>query len=68
MYDSNKNNMGYTIFNNLLITNLRLMDKVIIVDASDSDCRLMSGLLTRAGYEPVIAEDIFDNKEILSIF
>ena len=58
MYDSNKNNMGYTIFDNLLITNLRLMDKVIIVDASDSDCRFMSGLLTRAGYEPVIAEDM----------
>ena len=34
------------------------MNKVIIADASDSDCRLMSGLLTRAGYEPVIAEDI----------
>ena len=29
------------------------MNKVIIVDASDSDCRLMSGLLTRAGYEPI---------------
>ncbi|MBD5176228.1 MAG: hypothetical protein HDT05_02255 [Bacteroidales bacterium] len=42
--------MGYTIFNNLLIINLRLMNKVIIVDASDSDCRLMYGLLTRAGY------------------
>ena len=50
--------MGYNIFNNLLITNLRLMNKVIIVDASGSDCRLMSGLLTRAGYEPVIAEDM----------
>ena len=45
--------MGYTIFNKLLITNLRLMNKVIIVDATDSDCRLMSGLLTRAGYEPI---------------
>ena len=29
------------------------MNKVIIVDASDSDCRLMSGLLTRAGYKPI---------------
>ena len=27
------------------------MNKVIIADASDSDCRLMSGLLMRAGYE-----------------
>ena len=26
------------------------MNKILIVDASDSDCRLMSGLLTRAGY------------------
>ena len=34
------------------------MNKIIIVDASDSDCRLMSGLLTPAGYEPVIAEDM----------
>lgn len=34
------------------------MNKVLIVDAFDSDCRLMSGLLTRAGYEPVIAEDM----------
>lgn len=29
------------------------MNKILIVDASDSDCRLMSGLLTRAGYEPI---------------
>ena len=29
------------------------MHKILIVDASDSDCRLMSGLLTRAGYEPM---------------
>ena len=29
------------------------MNKVLIVDASDPDRRLMSGLLTRAGYEPI---------------
>ena len=29
------------------------MNRVLIVDASESDCRLMSGLLTRAGYEPI---------------
>ena len=29
------------------------MNKVLIVDASESDSRLMSGLLTRAGYEPI---------------
>ncbi|MDE7422049.1 MAG: hypothetical protein K2N35_17825, partial [Muribaculaceae bacterium] len=34
------------------------MNKILIVDASDSDCRLMSGLLTRAWYERVIAEDM----------
>ena len=29
------------------------MNRVLIVDASESDRRLMSGLLTRAGYEPI---------------
>lgn len=29
------------------------MNKVLIVDASESDRRLMSSLLTRAGYEPI---------------
>lgn len=29
------------------------MNTIIIVDASESDCRLMSGLLTQAWYEPV---------------
>ena len=33
------------------------MNKVIIADASDSDCRLMSGSLTWAGYEPIILLD-----------
>ena len=32
------------------------MNKVLIVDASDSDCRLMVGLPTRAGYEPIAVE------------
>lgn len=34
------------------------MNKVLIVDASDSDRRLMSGLLTRAGYEPIAVESM----------
>lgn len=34
------------------------MNKVLIVDASDSDRRLTSGLLTRAGYEPIAVEDM----------
>ena len=32
------------------------MNKVLIVDTSESDRRLMSGLLTRAGYEPIAVE------------
>lgn len=34
------------------------MNKILIVDASDSDRRLMSGLLTRSEYEPIVAEDM----------
>ena len=34
------------------------MNKVIIADASDSDCRLMSGLLIRAGYEPNVVGEM----------
>ena len=32
------------------------MNKVLIIDASDSDRRLMSGLLVKSGYEPIIIE------------
>lgn len=34
------------------------MNKVLIVDASASDGRIMHGLLTRAGYEPVVTDSI----------
>ena len=34
------------------------MNKVLIVDASDSDRRLMSGLLVKHGYEPVTVESM----------
>lgn len=34
------------------------MNKILIVDASVSDGRIMAGLLTRAGYDPVVAESI----------
>lgn len=34
------------------------MNKVLIIDASPTDGRIMSGLLTRAGYEPVVEESI----------
>jgi len=32
------------------------MNKILIVEASIYDCRLMSGLLTRAGYEPIAVD------------
>lgn len=35
----------------------------MIVDASDSDRRLMSSLLTRAGYEPIAVESMEAAKE-----
>ena len=34
------------------------MNKILIVDASASDGRIMSGLLTRAGYDPIVVEGI----------
>lgn len=44
------------------------MNRIIIVDASDSDCRLMSGLLARSGYEPIIAEDMeAAKKEVMKL-
>ncbi len=34
------------------------MNKILIVEASASDGRIMSGLLTRAGYDPIVVEGI----------
>lgn len=39
------------------------MNKVMIVDSSESDRRLMSGLLTRAGYEPIAVGNMEAAKE-----
>ena len=39
------------------------MNKLLIVDASESDRRLMSGLLTRAGYEPIAVDTMEAAKE-----
>lgn len=39
------------------------MNKILIVDASESDRRLMSGLLTRAGYEPIAVDTMEAAKE-----
>ena len=32
------------------------MNKILIVDASESDRRLMAGLLYKSGYEPIAVE------------
>lgn len=32
------------------------MNKVLIVEASESDRRLMAGLLVKRGYEPIVVE------------
>ncbi len=34
------------------------MNKILIVEASDSDRRLMSGLLVKSGYEPIAVESM----------
>lgn len=34
------------------------MNKVIIVDASETDRRLMSGLLVKHGYEPIAVDNM----------
>lgn len=39
------------------------MNKVLIVDASDYDRRLMSGLLVKHGYEPIAVESMEAAKE-----
>ena len=39
------------------------MNKILIVDASESDRRLMSSLLTRAGYDPIAVESMEVAKE-----
>lgn len=39
------------------------MNKILIVDASESDRRLMSGLLTRAGYDPIAVDTMEAAKE-----
>lgn len=39
------------------------MNKILIVDASESDRRLMSSLLTRVGYEPIAVDTMEAAKE-----
>ncbi len=47
-----------SFFHNNILNFYITMNKVLIVEASDSDCWLMSGLLSRAGYEPIVVEDM----------
>lgn len=42
------------------------MNNVLIVDASSSDLRVMAGLLTKAGYDPVTAENFDAAKEVVA--
>lgn len=39
------------------------MNKILLVDASSSESRVMSGLLTKAGYDPVATESIEAGKQ-----
>ena len=39
------------------------MNKVLIIDASDSDRRLMSGLLVKSGYDPIAVDSMEAAKE-----
>lgn len=42
------------------------MNKILIIDASSSDHRIMAGLLTKAGYDPIMAEDFDAAKEAVA--
>ena len=42
------------------------MNKILIVDASESDRRLMSSLLTRVGYEPIAVDTMEAAKEAVA--
>lgn len=42
------------------------MNKILIVDASESDRRLMSGLLVKHGYEPIAVESMEAAKEAVA--
>ncbi|WP_456088632.1 sigma-54-dependent transcriptional regulator [Parabacteroides sp.] len=44
------------------------MNRVLILDANSSDTRFMSGLLTKAGYEPIVAENMdIGKKEVAKL-
>ena len=44
------------------------MNKILILDTISSDTKLMSGLLTKAGYEPIVAESMdIGKKEVAKL-
>ena len=43
------------------------MNKVLIVDASELDRRLMAGLLVKSGYEPIAVEAIEAAKDEVAL-
>ena len=47
---------------------LHSMKKILIIEASDSYARMMSGLVSRAGYNPILAEDMGTaKKEVIKL-
>ncbi len=47
--------------------NQRNMNRILIVDASESDRRLISGLLVKSGYEPIAVEAIEAAKDEVAL-
>ncbi len=43
------------------------MNRILIVDASESDRRLISGLLVKSGYEPIAVEAIEAAKDKVAL-
>ncbi|MDE5899758.1 MAG: hypothetical protein K2H33_00205 [Muribaculaceae bacterium] len=46
---------------------LLMMNKILIVDASESDRRLMAGLLVKSGYEPIAVETMEAAKDEVAL-
>ena len=54
----------------IIISNLiknRTTNKALIVDASESDRRLMAGLLVKSGYEPIAVETMEAAKDEVAL-
>lgn len=62
-------NRIYLIFNSVhfLVDSSDTMKTILIVDASESDRRLMSSLLVKSGYEPIAVEAMEAAKEEVAL-